>query len=261
MITLLHHRRYILENALHDFRHHYAGTGSGILWNFIHPLAMVAVYWLVFSALMPTRFDAGDHQPRSYLLYLCSGLLPWLVFGDCLRRGTTAFRDHAAYLKKLAIPETVFSAKVVASSALTMAISLALVFAVAILEGRGPDWTWALTVPVLVLLLVFAYGLGLALGTLNVFFPDLAQLIPILLQIGMWLVPIVYAPTLLPSGLRPLLALHPYLPFLVGLRDILVDHAVPAPVVWLGMMAWAALGLVAGSFVLRRLRGELRDLL
>ena len=42
----------------------------------------------------------------------------------------------------------------------------------------------------------------------------------------MWLVPIVYAPEILPPWLRTLMAFHPYAPFLAGLRAPLVDHGV-----------------------------------
>src|SRR5215203_4287124 len=98
---LLGHRRYIWQGALADLRHRYAGTGLGVVWNVLHPLALIAVFSLVFSVIMRPR---GVEAPYGYVLYLCSGLLPWLAFSECITRGANAFSENAAYLKKLPVP-------------------------------------------------------------------------------------------------------------------------------------------------------------
>src|SRR5436305_4357804 len=78
------YRSFIWQRAVADLRHRYAGTGLGVVWNVVHPLTMIAIYSLIFSTLMPVTAripNASEHF--AYVLYLCSGFLPWLAFSEC----------------------------------------------------------------------------------------------------------------------------------------------------------------------------------
>ena len=46
------------------------------------------------------------------------------------------------------------------------------------------------------------YALSILGGSLRVFFPDIAHVLPVLLQIAMWTAPIVYTPEVVPAALR-----------------------------------------------------------
>ena len=120
-MVLIAHRGYIWRAAVHDFRHRYAGTSVGFMWNVIHPLALIVLFTVIFSTLMPISFESdGTHFP--FVLYLCCGLLPWLAFADCVGRTTSAFVDNASFLKRLPLPEQVFVAKTALSSGLNLAL-------------------------------------------------------------------------------------------------------------------------------------------
>src|SRR3954452_13647317 len=100
VVPLLKYRRLIWQHAIADLRHRYAGTGLGVVWNLLHPLALIAIYSVVFSTVLQSRVAGPDNHPIPYPLYLCAGLLPWLAFAECVTRGTSAFAENAAYLKK-----------------------------------------------------------------------------------------------------------------------------------------------------------------
>ena len=233
-----------------------------MVWNVLHPLAMIAIYSLIFSALMPVRSSAaGLHGGRfAYTLYLCSGFLPWLAFSECITRGANTFLENAAYLKKLPMPEQVFAAQVAASATLGLAISFSLLLIVALLLHQPPTWLWLLLPIPLLLMQVLGFALGLLCGTLNVFFRDIGQVLQVLLQIVLWTAPVIWAEEQIHWPLLLMLVrAHPLYPMLVGIREIFFGTGLPAAGTWAAMFLWPAAVLGLAWFVFRQLQPEIRD--
>ena len=262
VIGLYRYRWFIWERAVADLRHRYAGTSLGMVWNVLHPLAMIALYSLIFSTLMPARLP-GVSERFGYVLYLCSGFLPWLAFSECITRGTNAFLDNAPYLRKLPMPEQVFVAQTAAAATLGLAISFSLLLAISLILGHRPTIEWLLLPLPLALLQASGFGIGLLLGTLNVFFRDIGQLLQIALQVLFWTVPVVWNPDALrlPAGLRTALQWHPLVPMFEGIRDLFLYGRLPSASDWGMMIAWTAVLLLAAYAAFRALQTEIRDVL
>ena len=261
---LLGHRRYIWQGALSELRHRYAGTGLGVVWNVVHPLALIAVYSVVFTTLMRGRVPGQLVDNRfAYVLYLCSGLLPWLAVAECVTRGCNALAENATYLRKLPIPEHVFVAKSATAATLGLAISFSLLLLAAPLLGLRPGAAWLLLPLPLLVLMAMGYGVALLCATLNVFFRDVGQLLTIGLQVILWTAPIVYVAdaAVLPNWFVRLLPLHPLHPPLVAVRDLFLLHAAPPAWTWVAMVAWTAALLAAARLTFAALRAEIRDVL
>ena len=262
VISLYQYRSFIWQRAVADLRHRYAGTSLGVVWNVLHPLAMIAIYSLIFSTLMPSRLP-GVSERFGYVLYLCSGFLPWLAFSECLTRGAAAFLDNATYLRKLPMPEQVFVAQTAAAATLGLAISFSLLLAISLALGHQPTRYWLLLPLPLVLLQTTGFALGLLLGTLNVFFRDVGQLLQIGLQVLFWTVPIVWNPRdlRLPPGILAALHWHPLVPMFDGIRDLFLYDRFPPSGDWALMLAWPAALLLVAYAAFRGLKPEIRDLL
>lgn len=261
-MTLLKYRTFIRQRAVADLRHRYAGTSLGLVWNVLHPLAMIAIYSLIFSTLMPARLP-GVPERFGYMLYLCSGFLPWLAFSECITRGTSAFLDNAAYLRKLPMPEQVFVAQTAASATLGLGISFSLLLVISLVLGHPPTLYWLLLPIPLILLQATGFALGLLLGTLNVFFRDVGQLLQIGLQILFWTVPIVWNPDSLhlPPWAQLALRWHPLVPLLDGIRSLFLFGRVPTAGDWALMFFWPAVLMGIASLAFHGLKREIRDLL
>ena len=262
--SLYRYRGLIWRNAAADLRHRYAGTGLGLFWNVVHPLALIAVFSLVFTTVFKDKLGMeiqGVPERFHFLLYLCAGLLPWLAFVECVNRGTNAFAENAAYLKKLPIPEQVFVAQNAVSATLGLGISFALLLVISLGLGLRPTWQWALLPVPLVALQTIGFALGLLCGTLNVFLRDIGQVTGIVLQVVMWTVPVVYARSTLSPALQSALRFHPLSPPLDAIRTLFLYGQLPETWTWIGLAAWpAALTLVAAA-VFGGLRREIRDLI
>jgi lipopolysaccharide transport system permease protein len=263
--ALVSHRRFIWQSALAELRHRYAGTGLGVVWNVLHPLALIAVYSLVFTALMRGRVPGDAGGRFGYVLYLCSGLLPWLAFAECLTRGCNAFTENATYLRKLPIPEQVFVARAAASATLGLGISFSLLLLISLALGLRPRPQWLLLPIPLLSMQLLGFALGLLAGTLNVFFRDVAQLLGIALQVVLWTVPVVYVVDGLglPPWFAAALKWHPLYPPLEALRTwfLGLPPTMTGPAMVAGMIGWPLLATLAAASVFNRLRREIRDVL
>jgi lipopolysaccharide transport system permease protein len=261
-LGLYQYRGFIWQRAAADLRHRYAGTGLGVVWNVLHPLAMIGLYTLIFSTLMPTKLP-GLPERFGYVLYLCCGFLPWLAFAECVTRGANAFLENAPYLRKLPIPEQVFVAQTAAAATLGLAISFSLLLVISLAVGHRPTVAWLLLPVPLILLQATGFAAGLLLGTLNVFFRDIGQLLTIALQLIFWTVPIVWNPESLhlPPIARAALQWHPLVPLFDGIRSLFLYGKVPDAGQWMLMFAWPSLLLLIAYAAFHSLKTEIRDLL
>jgi ABC-type polysaccharide/polyol phosphate export permease len=254
--TLIAYRRYILKNAVAEVRIRYAGTSLGALWNIIHPLTIVLILGAVLSGFGATRGMGG----MSMSLYVACGLIPWLALADSISRGTTALVQDAAFLKKLPIPEEVYIAKSVVSSSIHFVTLLALLAVIALVAKGSASLMWLLGVPAALLLMLLSFGFALALSPLNVVVRDVSQAVPAILQIGLWMSPILYPGELAPNVLQKLQLINPFAPFLSAFRQIVIADAAPPAHTWIAMVAWTLAAGAVGTLILHRLRSEIRDL-
>ena len=97
------------------------------------------------------------------------------------------------------------------------------------------------------------------LGSLNVFFRDIGQRLGIVLQMWMFLTPIVYVKDILPALFQELLVFNPAFPFIDSLQGIIVRGLWPAPWHWGLMTFWALTVPLVGFMILRKLKPEIRD--
>jgi len=262
VIALWQHRGFIWDSAIADLRHRYAGSALGIFWNVLTPLAMMVVYTLIFTSVFSSRASVGGTPGTvPFALYLSAGFLPWGAFAEGVTRGAQALLTNAMYLKKLPVPEHVFSAQAATAATFGMLIAGALVMCLALVLGQPPRWTWLLLPIVAVVWQFFGFGLGMFLGTLNTFFRDVGQILSVLLQIWMWSLPVVYPEDALPAAYRATLVFNPAYPFLYAFRAILLDGAPPPAWMWVLMLGWGVLAALTGYALLRRFRGEIRDVL
>jgi len=258
--VLYHHRKYIVQNALNDLRARYAGSGMGVFWNVINPLAQIFVFTIVFTKIMAIKLPDIASE-FAFPLYLCSGFLPWIAFSECVLRGSNSFLENANYLKKMPIPEQVFVAQAALSATFSLVVSVVLLIMLAMILGYFPAWLWFFLPLVAILFQGFGFGLGLLLASINVFFHDIGQVLGIFLQIWMWMTPIVYPESILPEGLRIYMKYNPAYLFIHTVREVFLYNRLPAVWVWLIMISWA-FGIPAlGYLVLRKLRSEIRDVL
>ena len=235
-----------------DLRNRYLGSFGGKAWNVLYPLLTIVIYTLVFSQIIHSNF-AAIKGPFGYVLYLCSGLLPWLAIDDSLKRSTPALVNNFSLIQNLPFPKEILVLQYVISSTVTLLISLAILLILQLFAGVPPRPT-LLLLPFVVLIQVMGMmGPSLILSILHVYLRDTEQIVSIFLSLVFWLIPIVYTPQILPSFVASVVSKNPLTHLVAVYRAVLLPYPMPDIVSFCYIIGTACFSLIGGVVIFRRL--------
>ena len=214
-------RRLILRLAKNDFKTRYAGSYLGIIWAFIQPIVTVLVYWFVFQIGLRSG-DVGDFP---FVLWLIAGLVPWFFFSEALNSGTNALIEYNYLVKKV-----VFKISILPVIKLISALFVHLFFIVFTLflysaYGYFPDIYSLQVIYYTFAIAIFVLALCYTTCSLVIFFRDLTQIISIILQVGVWMTPIMWRleDVNMPQALEVIFKLNPMYYIVRGYREALIN--------------------------------------
>lgn len=253
-------KELIWEMTRRDILDRYAGQALGRFWVFANPLLTMAVYVFAFTVLFKGRV-AADGDVSAYVVYVLSALAPWIAMSEVLSRAPTAVVANANLVKQIVFPSQVLPLRIALSALPTLAISLAVVAMVSAMSGHAHPFTWLLLpVPVLCQLVMSA-GFAFLLASLGVFVRDMKDVVSILLAIGFFLHPIVYAPHVAPKALEVLFRMSPISYLLWCYRDVMFYGYVTDPWIWIGAILFSVAILAVGYRTYRLLHPSFGNML
>lgn len=212
------YRDLLLDLVRQDFRGRYAGSVIGVFWNVLQPAAQVFIFAVILARIIGSRLPESVNatqvdDPYALSIYICSGLLCWLVFSETLARNSTAFLAHSNLIKKVAFPHSILILYQVISGMITLAIMIAIFLAVILITGHHIGFSLVWLPVIFFVQALFMHGLGMILATITAHFRDMSQFVGIFLQLWFWMTPIVYFRDLVSS-------LSKYGPILIRLNPL-----------------------------------------
>jgi lipopolysaccharide transport system permease protein len=255
------YRHFIFSSIKNEFLSRFVRSRLGGLWMLIHPLAQVAIFALILSALLSARLPGMIDNRFAYAIYLMAGMLAWSLFSELVSRSLTVFVDNGNLLKKMMFPRICLPLIVSGSALVNNLLLLVAIFTAFVLLGHQPGWN-TLWLPVLIILnVMLGAGLGLVLGVFNVFIRDVGQIVPIVLQFWFWLTPIVYVPTIITGRYKDWLFLNPMTPLVNAYQNVLVFGIQPKWLPLCGTAIFTILSLIFALFLFRKAAPEMVDAL
>lgn len=254
------YREFVRSSISNELIARFARSRLGGLWMIINPLAQAAIYAVVLSNVVSARLP-GAESKYAYALYLLSGFLAWTLFSEIVTRCLTLFIDNGTLIKKVSFPRITLPAVVVGSALLNNFFLLLGVCVVFTLLGHDLSASMLFVAPLTVCVVAFALGIGLILGVMNVFVRDLGQVVPIVLQIGFWLTPVVYPITIVPEAFQSVIIHNPMYHIVSAYQNALAFQRAPdmTGIAWLLLASLALMAL--GLFMFRRAAPEVADYL
>ena len=252
--------RLTLRFFRRELRNRFAGSFTGGLWALLQPLIQLVIYAFVFVQVLKARVPGADAP--DYVPFLVTAMWPWIAFSEAIVRSTTAVQDNAALIGKVALPREVL---VVATSAASFAVHIcgfvAILIALA-LAGKGIVIAGLLPA-VLLFVPLFALALGIALicAAVQVFVRDLVQALGQLMSVLMFVAPIFYDREQMPERVRGWLDLNPFTFYADAFRAVLLHHGEVSLGRVAVALAIAAIVLLAGHCLFRRLDPHFEDFL
>lgn len=250
--------------AKNDFKTKYAGSYLGIVWAFIQPVITILVYWFVFS--VGFRSGTGD-LGVPFVLYLVAGIVPWFFFQDALTGGTNSLLEYNYLVKKVVFNISVLPVVKIISAMFVHAFFVLFTIVLYAAYGKFPDLYYLQIIYYSGCVFMLVLGLSYATSAIVIFFRDLTQIINIVLQVGVWLTPIMWIVENTPLVGNPvimkILKLNPMYYIVSGYRDIFLmknwfwEHAGWSIYFWV----FTALCFAFGSWVFNRLRIHFADVL
>lgn len=262
--------RELLTNlTLREVKGKYRRTVFGQFWSLLNPLATMLVYTVVFSFIFGARTAVGDPSGLSiYPLWLMCGLLPWTFFTRVVNGGLSSLVANSSLIKKVYFPRMHLPLAVATSNGYTWATEMALLTVVLLLCGSAALPWLPLLVVFMLLLGLFASGLSMLLAIVNVHFRDLQHFTVIILQMWMYLTPIIYPISLVEKGaaehgewILTVYRLNPMERFVTVFRNFLYDNRLPDISDMLTCAAWAIGVFALGFIVFSRNEKRLAELL
>ena len=243
--------------AWRDIKVRYKQTVFGVTWAILQPLILMVVFSLFFGRVVGISSDGVPYPIFSY-----AGLLFWQFFSGALGKVSVSFVASQGVLQKIYFPRLILplSATIVSLVDFVMA---AVVFAGLLVYYQFAPTLLGLflVIPAVLITFLTAAGLGTILATLNVKYRDVGHALPFFIQLLLFLTPVIYPVSLVPSRFRWLLQLNP----MAGVID-----SIRASFLGLGDVNWSSLGVasaislllfVVGYIYLRRFESEFADII
>lgn len=213
-------RQLILTLTKREIASRYQGSLLGWFWSAFNPVFMLVVYTFVFSVVFQARWAGGSGSKIEFALMLFIGLIVFSFFAESVNRAPTLILGNASYVKKVVFPLEVLPWVVVLNSLFHAAVSLVIWLLAYTLFIGVPPVTVLLVPMVFLPLMLFTLGLCWILASLGVYLRDIAQMMPILTTVLMFLSPLFYPLDAVPKAFHFLFAFNPLAPAMEQMRAV-----------------------------------------
>ena len=265
---IIRDRRLIRQLAHNDFKTRYSASFLGVFWAFVQPFVTILVYWFVFEKGMHAsgiNLRSGITAP--FVLWLIAGLVPWFFFQEVLSGGTNALMEYSYLVKKVVFRVEILPIIKMMSCLMVHLIFVLIMGALFLCFGWMPQISWLQTMYYTFAAFMLSIALVYFTSAVQVFFKDMAQIVGICLQFGMWLTPIMWiveaSPLMGHPVIMKILKLNPMYYIVSGYRDTFLmktwfwEHAGWTVYFWI----FTILCFLFGSWVFKRLRIHFADVL
>jgi lipopolysaccharide transport system permease protein len=243
-----------------DIKVRYKQTVLGVAWIVLQPVVSMVVFSVLFGALLKVPSGGVPYPIFSY-----AALLPWNYFAGSLNRSSSSVVGSAGLVTKVYFPRLVIPISGVLSGLLDFAIAFLVLIGLMAYYRITPTPAVVFLPFFLLLAMVTALAFGLWLSSLNVRFRDVGYLVPFVVQIWMYLTPVIYSAEIIPERFRPLLGLNPMTGVVVGFRwallgEHLSDAAAPGPLFFVSVVV-TLLVLISGLVFFRNTERTFADVI
>lgn len=240
----------------------YRGSVFGVLWSFLTPVLMLAVFTFVFGEIFGARWGNAEQAGRlDFAVALFAGLLVFYFFSECIGKAPGLITANANYVKKVVFPLEILAYVTVVAALFHLAAGYIVLLALMLVSNW--DFSWAmLLAPVMFLpLLLMVLGFTWALSALGVYLRDINQIIAPALTAAMFLSPIFYPLSSVSEKFLWLYMLNPLTFPIEQIRGLFLYATMPD---WLGAFYYSLVSIAvayAGFALFQKTRKGFADVL
>src|SRR5258706_6148697 len=232
----------------------YAQSVLGVGWAVIQPLFSALVFTVVFGNLAKVKSDGVP-----YFIFSMVALVPWTYFSNTLVESANSLVTNANMISKVYFPRLVLPLSSALSKALDFIIGFILMIVFLLIYRIPFEWSVLYLPLLLLILLMTSLGLGMILSAMAVQYRDIRHAISFLVQLLMYLAPVVYPTSNIPDRYQIGYALNPMVGVIEGFRSIFL-HTQSFPWQWvLTGLAVSSVIFVFSAFYFRKMERIFAD--
>lgn len=252
---LWHYRELVYFLIWRDLKVRYKQTFLGVAWVIIQPLFMMLVFALFFGKLVGVPSDGIPYPVFAY-----AGLLPWTFFSNAVTNSGNSLVGNSSLITKVYFPRIIIPTAAVGAGLVDFAIAFVILVPLMIYYKIEVSLT-ILMLPALVgLITLFALAIGVWMSALNVKYRDIRYALPFLIQLWMFVTPVIYPSSLVSAKWRWIFILNPMAGIIEGYRASLLGRRFDW--ITLGISSIITLTLFAYSaYTFRRMEKSFADII
>lgn len=256
-ILLIWNNAYLLgRTTIVELRTQYAGSIFGLLWVVLGPVILLSIYTAVYAFIFrvrPETLSVGE-----YILYVFSGLVPFLAFSASLMQGAMSLTSNRQILLSTVFPPDLLPLRAVLIASLILPIGMALVVFGDIIFGHASLVT-LLVIPVMILQIMFLSGVAWVLSLLTIVMRDIQQLLQYATIMLLVVTPIAYTPDMIPAKLKLLMYVNPLSYFTASFQYILSYDTLPPIEILSGLIVLSLLSFYTGFGLFQKIKTSFYD--
>jgi lipopolysaccharide transport system permease protein len=237
------HRSLLTSLIRRQFQLRYRQSVAGVFWAAVPPLVTVFASTLVFNQVAGVQSGIPGVP---YPLFVFSAITPWTFFAGSVTFGVPSVASSQPMVSRLAFPRGVLPLSMVGLSLVDFAIA-SLTFVIYLYAtGNSLPLTVLWVPPLLLVEIVLASGIVMFLSALNMFARDVKLAIPFVMQLWLFLTPVMYPLDQVPDELRSIYLANPMTGIVESFREVLIVGNAPSLELLTPSLIGAAVAFVVG---------------
>ncbi len=234
----------------------YKQTVLGVAWAMFQPLATMLIFTVVFSVMGKIPSDGFP-----YPVFLYAGLLPWFYISQALSRGGTSLVGEAPLISKVYFPRLILPLSATIAPLVDLMLAFVAFLGLMAWFGVLPSWRILLLPLFAGLGATIAFAAGLWVSALYVRYRDVGHILPMFIQLWMFVSPILYPVSKVPESWRAIYALNPVVSVVEGFRWALIPGFQVDFSMFLPSLLIVAVTLVGGLIYFRSMERTFADVI
>ncbi len=256
---LFRNRSIILELTKRDFSSKYIKNYFGLFWAIIDPLAFIVVLYFVFGM----RFGGKEINGVSYIIYLITAYIAYDFFSSILTQASDIIKSYSFMVTKLNFRLSILPIVKLLSGLMMHMIILVIVLIILLFNSISPSLYWLQIFYYIFSLSFLILGLTWIASSISLFFPDIRNIINIIVRLLFFLTPIFWVAENFSAKYVFVMKFNPLYYIVNGYRDSLVyeipfwEHPALTIYFWTLTLVFMAVGII----VFRKLRPHFADVI
>lgn len=224
-----------------DTRRRYKRTVIGPFWTTLSLGLFIGCMGILLST-------AWNSPVKDFLPYFCSGYICWMLLQSVIAEGCTTFTAPGTYVLQISLPYTIYGCLLVWRNIIVLFHHLVIMALVMLYCQMPLNANYLLFIPGLLLVFLTSVWVSMLLGMACARFRDIQQVVTSILQLAMFITPVMWKPEQL--GIRGILAakFNPLYHFISIIRLPMIGDA-PSVQNWIWSLSVFAIGALITAWI------------